>query len=274
MMKKENKIFRFYKLRLSDSIEMAHLIFNNALPPAKAQALGIGKPYNDAKASFNKLEGIFRRNPALLETEELVEIIAKSRRKMSLLKSMFKEALANAKKEDLKAARVLENVANPYLKTIYDDTQFALAANAIKMTNALREPENLPYLRQLEMESIVDEIAGLVNEANDKIYARGEEKAHRKQIGNATNMRRKLEKQLHFLIYYFIPVHYAEADGAQAAMFERTIMDINGVLNSFRHLISGNNRSGSEPDDNNDASENSGTPPAEDPSEGITGPDA
>ncbi|MDR3117919.1 MAG: hypothetical protein LBU44_00605 [Mediterranea sp.] len=56
MMKKEINLFKLYRLRLEKFLEMAHLIFNNALSPAKVQTLGVGKPYGNAQVSFNKLE--------------------------------------------------------------------------------------------------------------------------------------------------------------------------------------------------------------------------
>ncbi|MDR3119371.1 MAG: DUF6261 family protein [Mediterranea sp.] len=241
-MKKRIRLFKFYKLKLSDFFELSHFIFGNVLTPDPAQILGIAKAYNEAKASFDKLTEIFRRNPALLLTGKLVENIAMLRRKMNAFRIMLK-MLDDVEGERLENVKILNNVAHPYLKNITHDTQTALSANGIEMADALRTPANLPRLTQLELKNLVDDIATLAHATGEKLLARGEEKVHRKELGNATNTRKKLEKQLRFLFYSAIPAHYAEAAGALITTFEHTIMDINGALESFRHLIPDNNRS-------------------------------
>ncbi|MDR3119709.1 MAG: DUF6261 family protein [Mediterranea sp.] len=238
MAKNTIQLFKFHDLKLSEFLELMYLIFGHALPITVAQLLGVIKAYNEAKAQFDKLVESFQRNPALLKTEKLVEAIMKIRRKMALFKNVAKGLLGDAEGERLESAKVINNVAHPYLKDLYSNTQVALAANGMEMAVALRTAENLPLLTQLGLKDIVDEIADLAHEAGGILYARGEEKMFRKKLGNASNIRRKLEKQVHFLLYSAIPVHHSEATGALLTTFEHTVIDINGVLKSFQHLTS------------------------------------
>ncbi|MDR3119233.1 MAG: DUF6261 family protein [Mediterranea sp.] len=254
MAKKPIQAFKFHGLKLSEFIELQRLFFDHALPLALAQILGVSKVYNQAKASFDELTEIFRRNPALLQTEKLVNTIAGVRRRMVALKAMLRGMLGYIEGERLDSAKIMENVAHPYLKTAYNDTQAALVANAIEMVDALRTAAILPLLTQSGLKTIVDEIAALARQAEEILYARGEEKAFRKALGSSDSIRRKLEKQLRFLIGVSIPAQYNEAAGTPAASFEHAITEINGLLNSFRHLISAGG--GNEPD----------TQPAEPPS--------
>ncbi|MDR3119626.1 MAG: DUF6261 family protein [Mediterranea sp.] len=286
-MKKKIEPFSFHHLRLPDFFEFSYFIFGNIITLVIAQLLGILKPYNEAKASFDKLVDIFRRNPTLLLTEKVVEEIAAIRRKMILLKGMFKDVLAGSAGEELNKAKLLENVAHPYLKNIAHDTQTALAANAMEMADALRSGTNLSALTQLDLKNIVDEIATLAHAVGEKLLARGEEKAFRKELGNATDTRKKLEKQLRYLLYSAIPVHYDEATGALITSFEHTISDINGAIESFRHLVPGGGSDSDNPDEDEEdgGNENGGnennpsqpdTQPANPPSGGggFTDPDA
>ncbi|MDR3119426.1 MAG: DUF6261 family protein [Mediterranea sp.] len=249
-MKKYIRLFKFYELGLSDFFELVHIFFKYTLPPVLAQTLGLDRAYSETEESYEKLISIFQRNPTMLQTEELVTTIATIRRKMILFKGMLKDALAGAKGEEIKKAKLLENVARPYLKNTTRDTQPALAANAAEMADALCAPTNLPALTQFELKSFVEEIATLAYAAGKILYVRGEEKAFRKELGNATGIRRKIEKQLRFLFYSAIPVHYTNATGALATTFEHTIVEINGTLDSFRHLTYGGNGNKEEENEN------------------------
>ncbi|MDR3119181.1 MAG: hypothetical protein LBU44_07180 [Mediterranea sp.] len=229
--------FRFYDLTHSEYLEFSHLVFA-VITPDKATEMEIEKSYDEAIVLQDKYVEIFRRNPALLKTEKLNEALIKIRRKMMLLKGLLKEAIADKTGKQLDDAKTIENIAYPYLKNLRYDTQSALIANAMDMTEALLVPANQPILAQFQLKEIVDGIAIPAHEADEILLARSEEKAYRKALGNVTNVRKKLEKQLRFLLYFAIPAHYAEASGTQAALFEHVIIDLNGVLDSFRHLTS------------------------------------
>ncbi|MDR3118437.1 MAG: DUF6261 family protein [Mediterranea sp.] len=231
---------------------MSHLILERAITAIIAQTLGITKAYNEAMEQLNTLVDIFQRNPALLQTEKLVEAIAKLRRKMIALKTMFKGILIDVEGEQLNNAKIIENLAHPYLKSAHRDTQSTLVIRGKEMADALRSTANLPLLKQLGLKDIVDEISVLAHEADELLYARGEEKAYRKALGSAGKTRDRLEKQLRFLLYTTIPAHYTEATGSQLIVFDRVVMDINGVLDSFRHLVGGGSSdwSSNNPDDN------------------------
>ena len=234
---------KFHDLRISEFFDLAEILFKGSLTPATAQTLGLGTPYNEMKASYEQLADVFRRNPAMLQTEKLVAAIVRIRRKMMLLKNTLREKLLDAKGERLENAKIINNVAHPYLKDISGDTQSALTANAMEMADALRTAGNLPKLTGLGLEEIVNDIATLAAEANELLLSRGEEKAFQKELGSATGARKILEKQLRFVLYSSIPVHYAEATGALAETFEHTITAINGTLEIFRHLTSGGRNS-------------------------------
>ncbi|MDR3118331.1 MAG: DUF6261 family protein [Mediterranea sp.] len=280
MIKKIIRLFRFHDLGLSEYFELASLILGTVLPPALAQTLGIGKAYGDTKPHFDKLVEIFRRNPTMLQTEELVETVAKIRRKMLMIRNTFKGMLGEAEGEQLKKVKILENVAHPYLKSAAHDTQSALAANGSEMADALRTTTNLPLLTQLGLKDIVNEISTLSHAAGAVLLARGEEEQYRKELGNATDTRKKLDKQLRYMLYTSIPAHYTEATGALVTTFEHVISDINGALNSFQHLTSGGSSSdhSDEEEEDDEPGNNPSKPdtqPAEPPSGGgFTDPDA
>ncbi|MDR3118686.1 MAG: hypothetical protein LBU44_04600 [Mediterranea sp.] len=236
MAKKLIRSFSFQDLNLSDHFEFSHAIFEYALPPALAQSLGLFRPYNDAKDSYDKEVVILKCNPAMLKTEELAEVVTKARRKMILLKDLIRDKQADATGEDLRKTRRLRNVTLPYLKELSHDTQTTIAANGIEVTDVLCAPSNLPLLIQFGLKEVVDDIAALAHEAGKILHERGEEKAFKKAMDNAIKIRRLLERQFRFLFYTAIPVHYLDVTGALAETFKQAIMDINGTLDSFRHL--------------------------------------
>ena len=245
MDKKEIFPFRFYDLKVPSFFELATSILGTVLPPESAQELGLDiPPYNDTKKALDRLTDIFLRNPAMLQTEDLVEIIAAIRRKMVLLKNTFKEMLADAKGERFQDARELEYVARPYLKNIHKDEQSALAAKAKEMGDALRSSANLTKLAALGLKPLVDEIAAQGVEAGRLITERGEEQAFQREIGTATEVRKLLEKHLRTLLYISIPAHYLEATGALETKYEQTIIAINGTLDGYRHLTASGKHGG------------------------------
>ena len=230
--------FRFYELKLSSFSDLADAILKITLSPELAQDLGLSVPYGEARTPYNRLMDIALRNPAMQQTERLTNDIAKTRRKMALLRNTFKEMLADAKGQRLQDAKALEFVARPYLKNIHNETRPALATKAKEMGDALRSSANLTKLAALGLKPIVDEIAALGREAGRLILERGEEQAFQREIGTATQVRRLLEKHLRTLLYISIPAHYIEATGALATKYEQTIIAINGALDSYRHLTS------------------------------------
>ncbi|MDR3118223.1 MAG: DUF6261 family protein [Mediterranea sp.] len=284
MIKKLIRFFKFHELKLVEFFDATLLIVGNIFTVAIAQSLGLDKVYGEVNVLFDKLVEIFRRNPAMFQTEELTETVAGIRRKMILLKNMLKDTVASAKGDDLQKAKLLEYTAHPYLKNAAHDTQSAIAANGIELSAALRTSANLPALTTFGLKAVVDDIATMATKANSILLLRGEEEEFRKQVGSANAVRKELEKKLRFLLYSSIPAHYAEATGAQITEFEHLANEINGALNSFRHLTSstGDTTGGSgypeEPDDNDDNEPGGSEPdtqPADPPSGGgFTDPDA
>ncbi|MDR3119602.1 MAG: hypothetical protein LBU44_09370 [Mediterranea sp.] len=276
-------LFGYHDLTHSEYLELSHLVFV-VLPPEKATEMGIRKSYDEAIVLQDKYVEIFRRNPALLKTEKLNEALAKIRRKMIFFKGLLKETIADKTGKQLDDAKTIESIAHPYLTNLHRDTQSALIVNAMEMTDALLTPANLSILTQFQLKETVDGIATSAHEADEILLARGEEKAYRKVLGNVTDTRIKHEKKLRFLLYTAIPAHYAEAGGTQAALFEHVIIDLNGVLDSFRHLTSGQKGKWAE-DGNYDGAGDPGQPdtqPANPPNPpsggggggGFTDPDA
>jgi hypothetical protein len=234
--KKIIQFFKFQFFNLSEFYDLAYLILVNILTSDKAQAFGVIVAYNEAKASFDKLTEIFRRNPEMHQTEKLVNAIVDIRKKMIALKTMLRGMLSDPDEARIESVKTIKNVAHPYLKNAHK----ALAANGMEMADALRTAATLPLLTQFGLKTIVDDITALSHKANEILLERGKEKALRKYLGNSTATRRKLEKQLRFLFYFSIPAHYIEATGLLSATFEHTTTEINVALNSFRHLISSN----------------------------------
>jgi hypothetical protein len=239
MIKRIIQAFHLRRLKLSDFFEMSHLVLERAITRVLAQTLGIVKAYDEAIELLGILVDIFQRNPALLQTEQLQDGIAKLRRKLIGFKTVLKGVLIDAEGVQADSAKTIENVAHPYLKNAHNDTQSTLVIKGKEMADALRNTANLPLLTQIGLKNTVDEIAALARKADELLYARGEELAFRKALGSAGKTRDKLEKQLRFLLYTVIPTHYDEATGAQLTAFEHVVMDINGVLDSFRHLAGG-----------------------------------
>ncbi|MDR3119082.1 MAG: DUF6261 family protein [Mediterranea sp.] len=275
------QLFGFHDLKLPDFFELGRFLLVIFLTPELARILGISKAYAEAKEPFDRLTDIFSRNPMLLQTERLTGTIAKIRRKAIAIKAMFKVLLSEAEGERLENAKVLENIARPYLKNAGRSTQTSLIANSIEMADALRTTANLSKLTQIGLKDSVNEISTLAKEAEIILAARGEEEIFRQLMGNATDTRKKVEKHLRFLLYTAIPAHYAEATGALVTTFEHTIMDIDGVLKSFRHLTTTGGGDLKEGEGNITRPEEPDTQPAQPPSGGgggggggFTDPDA
>ncbi|MDR3119485.1 MAG: DUF6261 family protein [Mediterranea sp.] len=228
--------FGFYRLKLSAFLDLGRLVLIDKLTPELAQTLGVSKSYGQARETLDRLSKIFQRNPVLLQTEKLTETIAKVRRKMIAFKSILKGILGEAEGERLESAKIVENVVHPCLKNLHHDAQSTLAAYGIEMANVLHKSANLPHLTRIGLKDLVDEISALADSANEILASRGQEEIYRRLLGNATATRRKLEKQLRFLLYSAIPSHYAEATGEIVATFEHTIMEISGALKSLQHL--------------------------------------
>jgi hypothetical protein len=168
----------------------------------------------------------------------LVSAIEKLRRKRSLLNARLRELLADSEEEALHAAKVVNNIARPYLKNCNKTQQTALVVNAKEMADALQTAANLPLITVVDLVTAISDIKFIAHQADQLILSRSEEKAFKKAQGTATGMRKLLEKQLKFVLYSTIPVYHLAATGALALQFEHTIIAINGTLDTFRHLLS------------------------------------
>lgn len=247
MYKNSIKAFAFRCLTLPPFFELADILVNKALPADVADELGLGVSYHNAKQSFEKLKGIFQYNPAMRQTKDVVETVTKIRRKMMLFKRILREmVLDTAAGERLENIRHIRYIAHPCLGEIQHGAMAGVVAKARKMADALRTTETLPKLTGLGLTAIVNDIATLSARADNLLFLRGEETAFKRARGTACKVRKTLEKQLRFLFYIYIPAHYVDAAGPLAAKYERTILEINGTLDIYRHLTKGGSRKGFE----------------------------
>jgi hypothetical protein len=239
--------FPIHFLKLGPSYGLVQIVLEHGLTPQTAESLGIGKPYDDLTALFEKWSEIFRRNPALLQTEELVARIADLRRQMSLLNSQIRAALASEKSTGGTIAHTVSHIARPYLQNIYGQVYGDLLANGRKLTADLEAPGLAAALEELELTSNVTKIDQLSHQVGDLIAERGGEMEFQKQLGSASNMRRQIEKQLHFVLYSILPALYAMNPNSEIALVIKDVSnEINGIFDTYRHLLpaSGSDNSG------------------------------
>jgi hypothetical protein len=83
-------------------------------------------------------------------------------------------------------------------------------------------------------------IKGLVDQCNDLLDIRGEEKEYRKRLGSASKARTALQKHYRQLFITVIPgIYLLATDPAVKAKLIELINHINATLDIFRHLTTG-----------------------------------
>jgi hypothetical protein len=201
----------------------------------------LGKPYDDLVVRHDKYSGILKRNPTLVKTAPLARNVLKVRSLLGVLNKSLQ--VAGAIGSDAGASEALETVSDiaaPYLKTKYSATMLALLADAGDMCVALREPAVAQKVSTLGLTAQVAAIKGLVDQCNDLLDIRGEEKEYRKRLGSASKARTALQKHYRQLFITVIPgIYLLATDPAVKAKLIELINHINATLDIFRHLTTG-----------------------------------
>jgi hypothetical protein len=230
---------RFEELEVSEFEEMLQLLTHTALTPEKAQAIGLGKPFDELIAQIHFYSTLTGRNKTFVETEPLVNVISKLRRQMGLLSSTLRVILANDE-ANAEAARVISNMAKPHLKGHRKSSMIGLLGNGVELCYALEDAEIAPLVTQLDLTKQLTFIHQLTDEGNRLLTIRSQEQYARKTNGTASKTKRRLQKQLRNLFSSLLPSIYQLTNDPN---IKTTVTDIsnhiNATLDSFRHLAQG-----------------------------------
>ena len=245
--------FKFEALTNFEMLECSTLLVENALTPAKAQAVGIGKPYDSYVAAHTAFEKILKHNPTLVDTEPLTEDVSNIRLLLGVLDSNLRAARITDDAGIAEAVKVVGNIAAPYTKVRHTATMLALLAAAKDLCRALETPAVAPKVDTLGLTEQVTVINQLAQRSNALVIARGEEKEFRKKLGTSAKARTALQKQLRFIFTGVLPVIYHSTDDDAVNNIVIMMLDqINATLDSFRHLTGGGTGSGSDDYGNSD----------------------
>ena len=238
---------RFELLTNFEMLECSTLIVENALAPAKAQSVGMGKPYNDYVTAHTTFEKILKHNPALVETESLTGDVNNVRLLLGVFDSNLRAAGITGDAAVVEAVKEVSNIAAPYIKVRHTATMLALLAAAQDLCQALETAAVAPKVALLGLTEQVTVIKQLAQRGNALVIARGEEKEYRKKLGTSAQARTALQKQLRFLFTGVLPVIYHST--TDAVVKNKVIMmldEVNATLDSFRHLTGGGTGSGND----------------------------
>ena len=261
------RTFRLELLTISELLELTMLLLEKVFTPAKAQAVGLGKPYDELVALADRYAEILKRNPALIQTEPLTDYIAKLRLLFGLLDNSLRAARITNDSDQAEAVRVVSNVAAPYLKGKSRATIMALLGDARDLCDALGSAAYTQAVELLGLTGQVADIRELALKCDTLIDIRGEEKEYRKKIGTATAVRTALQKQLRFIFSGVLPVIYHSTDDTAVKNILVAMLDhTNATLDSFRYLTGGGTGDGT--DDYGDPSKPD-TQPADPPNGGT-----
>ena len=239
--------FKFKSLKLSALLECSKLLLGKALTPDKAQAVGLGKAYEDLTDLNAKFETIMKRNAALFETEALAENVEKLRRMLGLVDSSLRVALDVKDSDKLEAAKAVSYFAEPYLKGRHKSAMLELLGDAEDMCQAFQDPVNAPKAALLGLTEQVEAIKELASQCDTLVDIRGEEKEYRKKLGTASKARTALEKQYRFIFTSILPaIYYNTTDTTVKNNLVAILDHINATLDSFRHLTGENSGSGND----------------------------
>jgi uncharacterized membrane protein YgcG len=232
------KPFPIHSLKLTPSYELVKLILKRGLTPQVTTSLGIGKPYDDLVTLFDQWSDIFKRNPALFQTEEVAARMVELRHQLSILNAELKLALTNDEETGGTTARTVDFAARPYLKNFTHQTYVDLLGNAGKLAVDLQAPGLVPAVEQLGLTARIAKIAQQSDEAEDLYGERGEEMEFQKQLGSATNTRKLVEKQLILVLYTVLPALYVMNPNSEIALVIKDMaVNINGYFDSVRYLL-------------------------------------
>ena len=239
--------FKFELLKISELLECSRLLIRNVFTPAKAQAIGLGKPYDDLIVLDDRYSDILKHNPALIETEPLTEDIIRLRLLLVAFDNFLQAIKITAAAEKAEAEKAVSYITAPYLKGKNRSTMLALLGDAEDMCDALQDLAIAPKVDLLGLADQVEAIKELALRCDALIVARGEEKEYRKKLGTATKVRRDLQKQYRVLFFTILPAIYLTTTDAETKDVLTTMFDkINAILDSFRHITGGGTGGGND----------------------------
>ena len=240
--------FRFEVLNISELLGCSRLLLRNVFTSANAQAIGLGKPYDELIVMDGKYADTLKHNRMLIETESLAEDTTRLRRLLAALDNSLRVIKVTGNDDEkAEAENVVSNIAAPYLKNRYKSTMLALMGDAEDMCDALMEPAIALKVELLGLAGQVAAIRELALKCGALIVARGEEKEYRKKLGTATKARRALQKHYRLIFISILPaIYYTTADPATKNILTTMLDEINGILDSLRHLTGGGASDGND----------------------------
>jgi hypothetical protein len=195
--------------------------------------------YARLKEEFEQYSEVHKRNPALLQTEELWNTHGRLLEAMKQLGSLVKMAVTYGTGARLTAAKQVEYIIKPYFTPSISHQAIAdLLSNSGKMVVDLQTAATTPLVATLELTALVAEIDALAHAADAIYNERSDEKELRHLLGSATKRRTHLTDALETVLYSLLQALQSLAPtAADRAEIDEVINHINGLLDSYKIYV-------------------------------------
>ncbi|MDR0658668.1 MAG: DUF6261 family protein [Mediterranea sp.] len=239
---------RMEGLTIFELLQLSTAINEQVFTSAVVYGVGLkGKPYDDYVAAHTQYAGILKHNPALVETEPLGEDVDRVRILLGVLGDSLRVAEFTGGDAGTEAAKVVSNIAAPYLKMRHKATMLGVLGGARDLCDALQDAVAAPKVELLGLTGQVTVIKELVQQCTKLFDLRGEEKEYRKKLGTARKARAELQKRLRVLFTTILPAIYLTTTDTAVKKNVTTLFDhINATLDTFRHLVGGGTGDGND----------------------------
>jgi hypothetical protein len=211
------------------------------LTPDNASLLGLSNAYTAYVEAYERLNEIFKRNPAFIETLRIEDNVRALRGQLSRLNIELK-GLVREEKASLGGssdiARQVWFVAAPYLKFPSKMSYTILLSNASKLAVDLQTPALAPLVEELGLTSKVAKIDSLFHSTNALYLTRSNEAEFNRNLGTAAALRPVIDKTINFILYVLIPAAlFNAANTATHQEMEEVVEQINAILDEARRKM-------------------------------------
>jgi hypothetical protein len=233
------KLFSFSRLKIGAFYQLLVQIME-VLSQSSIQSLGVEALYSHLAQLFEQFSENFRHNQTLLQTEQVATNMYELRNMLALLRNTLKLQRKYTAPENVEAVTVVSNITLPCLRNIYKVSYPEVLANSGQLVAELQTPAMLPLVMQLNLQSQVEEIGAIYTVTNELYIARGSDREAQLQHGTATEQRRYIESDLRDMLYSVFPgLYLITTDTSQRSAINDAALLINGLLDSYRYLVSG-----------------------------------
>jgi hypothetical protein len=238
-MMKTNEIRSFYFAKLTTATFVSVVeIFRQTLTPEIAQQLGIMPVYVEFLKACEQLDAVFGANPKQLQTEEVKQLIKMSQRMMSLFRKEIRVNIPLGHGELHEAALQLNNAANPLTQGISRANYAEVIADMSLLLLRMEEPEMIAYTEALGLTRRVEDIKRLSKDLDQVFTERAAEMEYKRNLPKMILARKRVKNQLKIICYQVLPtIRMLATDPAQRALIDDLSLRINGIFDTFRHLL-------------------------------------